>query len=207
MALSSNEKRAQRRQQCREALADHIHKRLGLHIAPSEVRLQPSQDDGYAWSVTDRSAHLLQGSLSNGSVGRYDAICAELGVSIEAVRPEVLGDNGPTYLGEDDEPSLGDESFTAVIQRLSLENEKLKSEIGRIQRHAETMSHTCSRWEAKYRKLEEEGARQERSIASLQEGLRFARDDISQAIRLLQRHQSRNETPLGTGSGAVPLCR
>jgi hypothetical protein len=69
------------------------------------------------------------------------------------------------------------------------------------------MSHTCSRWEAKYRKLEEEGARQERSIASLQEGLRFAKDDISQAIRLLQRHQSRNETPLGTGSGAVPLCR
>jgi hypothetical protein len=79
-----------------------LDKRLGLHIAPSEVRLQPSQDDGYAWSITDHSAHLLQGSLSNGSVGRYDAICAELGVSIEAVRPEVLGDNGPTYLGEDD---------------------------------------------------------------------------------------------------------
>ena len=57
------------------------------------------------------------------------------------------------------------------------------------------MSHTCSRWEAKYRKLEQEGAQQERSIDSLQEGLRFARDDISQAIRLLQRHQSQNEIP------------
>ena len=73
-----------------------------MRIAPSEVRLQPSQDDGYAWSVTDRSAHLLQGSLSNGSVGQYDAICAELGVSIEAVRPRVLMDVGPTYLGEHD---------------------------------------------------------------------------------------------------------
>ena len=62
--------------------------------------MQPSQDDEYAWSVTDRSAHLLQGSLSSGSVGQYDAICAELGVSIEAVRPEVLMDVRPTYLGE-----------------------------------------------------------------------------------------------------------
>ena len=34
-------------------------------------------------------------------MGQYDAICAELGVSIEAVRPEVLMDDGPTYLGED----------------------------------------------------------------------------------------------------------
>ena len=73
-----------------------------MRIAPSEVRLQPSQDDGYAWSATDGSAHLLQGSLSNGSVGQYDAICAELGVSIEAVRPEVLMDDRPTCLGEDD---------------------------------------------------------------------------------------------------------
>ena len=84
-----------------------------------------------------------------------------------------------------------DGSFTAAIQRLSLENEKLKREISRLQRHAETMSHTCSRWEAKYRNLEQEGVQQERSIASLQEELRFARGDISQAIRLLQRHQSK----------------
>ena len=84
-----------------------------------------------------------------------------------------------------------DGSFTAAIQRLSLENEKLKSEISRLQHHAETMSHTCSRWEAKYWNLAQEGAQQERSIASLQEGLRLARGDILQAIRLLQRHQSK----------------
>ncbi|KAL4912576.1 hypothetical protein BDW62DRAFT_216227 [Aspergillus aurantiobrunneus] len=89
-------------------------------------------------------------------------------------------------------PCIDDGSFTVAIQRLSLENEKLKSEISCIQRHAETMSHTCSRWDAKYRKLEEqEGAQQERSVASLQEELHFARGDISQAIRLLQRHQSK----------------
>ncbi|OQE65448.1 hypothetical protein PENNAL_c0157G02251, partial [Penicillium nalgiovense] len=50
MVLSSNEKRAFSRQQCREALAAHIHNRLGLVVAPSQVRLQPSAGDGYAWS-------------------------------------------------------------------------------------------------------------------------------------------------------------
>ncbi|KAJ1713272.1 hypothetical protein NYO67_4569 [Aspergillus flavus] len=204
MARSSNEKRARRRQECREALANHIYDSLGLRIAPSDVRLQPSQDDGYAWSVTDRSAHLLRGSLSNGTVGQYDAICAELGVSIEAVRPEVLMDDGPANFGEEDEPSHGDESFTAVIQRLRLENATLESEISRLQRHAETVSHTCTRWEAKYRKREQEVVQQERAMASLQEGLRFARDDISQAIRILLRHQPQPETRGGTCSETAP---
>jgi hypothetical protein len=44
-------------------------------------------------------------------VGRYDAISAELGVSIEAVRPEGLVDIEPTCLGEDDvsprDPGVG----------------------------------------------------------------------------------------------------
>lgn len=66
------------------------------------------------------------------------------------------------------------------------------------------MSHTCTRWEAQYRKLEEEGAQQERSMASLQKGLRLAEDDISQAIRILQRHQSQPEALGGTGSETAP---
>ncbi|KAG2026553.1 hypothetical protein GB937_001334 [Aspergillus fischeri] len=135
MARSSNEKRARRRQECREALANHIYNRLGLRIAPSKVRLQPSPDDGYAWSVTDKSAHLLRDSLSSGSVGQYEAICEGLGVSIEAVHPEVVMDDRTTHHGDDDEPSSNEESFTAIIQRLRVENEALTSEIDRLQHH------------------------------------------------------------------------
>lgn len=64
--------------------------RLGLRITPAEVRLQPSYEDGYAWAVTNHKGHLLERSLSNGTVGLYDAICEELNKSIEAVHPETL---------------------------------------------------------------------------------------------------------------------
>ncbi|EDP53656.1 hypothetical protein AFUB_048420 [Aspergillus fumigatus A1163] len=53
----------------------------------SAVRLQPAPEDGYTWSVTDSKAHLMKTSLSSGTVGLYDAICREIGRSIEAVRP------------------------------------------------------------------------------------------------------------------------
>jgi hypothetical protein len=61
--------------------------RLGLIIQPQAVRLQPAPEDGYSWCVTDSKAHLMKTSLSNGTVGLYDAICQEIGRSIEAVRP------------------------------------------------------------------------------------------------------------------------
>ncbi|KAJ5039134.1 hypothetical protein NUH16_008915 [Penicillium rubens] len=90
MAKSSNEKRALLKQQCREALAAHIHDRLGLVIAPAQVRLQPPPEDGYAWSVTEPMAFLLQSNLSSGTVGLLQTICKELGRSLEAVSPQVL---------------------------------------------------------------------------------------------------------------------
>ncbi|CAG8902347.1 unnamed protein product [Penicillium nalgiovense] len=90
MVLSSNEKRAFFRQQCREALAAHIHDRVGLVVAPSQVRLQPSAGDGYAWSVTESKKSLLQSNLGSGSVGLYRSICEELGRSLEAVTPQTL---------------------------------------------------------------------------------------------------------------------
>ncbi|KAL4774994.1 hypothetical protein BDW60DRAFT_204917 [Aspergillus nidulans var. acristatus] len=43
MARSSNEKRGRRRQERREAPANHIYDRVKLRIAPSDIRLQPSQ--------------------------------------------------------------------------------------------------------------------------------------------------------------------
>jgi hypothetical protein len=64
--------------------------RLGLRVDPRQVRLQPSTDDGYSWSVTDSQKYLLQSSLSRGTVGLYRAICEELGRSLEAVRPQTV---------------------------------------------------------------------------------------------------------------------
>ena len=64
--------------------------RLGLVVAPSDVRLQPSVGDKYAWSVTESKKSLLQTNLSSGSVGLYRSICEELGRSLEAVTPQTL---------------------------------------------------------------------------------------------------------------------
>jgi hypothetical protein len=64
--------------------------RLNLHICPDQVRLKPSMEDGYAWSVSESKEYLLDTSLSRGSVGRYDIIMEELGRSIEAVTPASL---------------------------------------------------------------------------------------------------------------------
>lgn len=92
MALTSNQKRAQWRQKCREALARHIYHQLQLEVPPNKVRLQPSADDGYAWTVSESKRHLFDSHLSNGTVGLYQAICDEIGRSIEAVRPAALKD-------------------------------------------------------------------------------------------------------------------
>jgi hypothetical protein len=64
--------------------------RLGLVVAPGQVRLQPSAGDGYAWSVTESKKSLLQSNLGSGSVGLYRSICEELGRSLEAVTPQTL---------------------------------------------------------------------------------------------------------------------
>ncbi|KAJ5775808.1 uncharacterized protein N7511_000819 [Penicillium nucicola] len=136
MVLTSNEKRAFLRQQCREALAAHIYDRLGLVVAPSQVRLQPSAGDGYAWSVTESKKSLLQSNLGSGNVGMYRSICEELGRSLEAVTPQTLQiaqlerDGIPR---EESGPVRGEEedsgSFTAKIRELDCANLKMKNEL------------------------------------------------------------------------------
>lgn len=90
MVKSSNEKRTLLKQQCREALSIHIYDRLGLVVAPAQVRLQPPPGYGYAWSVTESMAFLLKSNLSSGTVGLFQTIYKELGRSLEAVSPQVL---------------------------------------------------------------------------------------------------------------------
>lgn len=66
--------------------------RLALRIHPQAIRLKPGPEDGYALLVTDGKAHMMTTSLGSGSVGLYDAICREIGRSIEAVRPAAAAD-------------------------------------------------------------------------------------------------------------------
>ena len=85
--------------------------RLGLVVAPSQVRLQPSAGDGYAWSVTDSKKSLLQSNLGSGSVGLYRSIREELGRSLEAVTPQTL------QVAQSERDHLPKEEVTIPIHR------------------------------------------------------------------------------------------
>lgn len=88
MSNPANRKRALERRRCREVLANHISKyrrrrkgrtlliknkddRLGLCVRPSEVRLHPSENDGYAWLFSNATSHLLDRQLSEMSTNMY----------------------------------------------------------------------------------------------------------------------------------------
>ncbi|KAJ5453901.1 uncharacterized protein N7458_004857 [Penicillium daleae] len=151
MTLSSNEKRAQRRQDCREALAAHIYERLGLKVPAHQVRLQPCPEDGYAWSVAEGYEYLLATNLGTGSVGKYNSIINNLGRSMEAVDPETqpgctiqnsnLGRNSPVLRVENG-------SFTATIRRLDSKNEELADELDRAWSRSDALRAKVEEWEA-----------------------------------------------------------
>lgn len=65
--------------------AVHEDQKLGIRIAPSQVRLQPRPEDPYMWSFPPSKSHLFKTSLSQGTTGLYEQICEELNRSIEAV--------------------------------------------------------------------------------------------------------------------------
>lgn len=94
-----------------------IDERLGLLVAPSQVRLQPSTQDGYAWSVTKSKESLLQTSLSNGTVGLYQAIREELGRSLEAVSPRILRQGGEEHGTQPDSVSGSSNLFSTAEPR------------------------------------------------------------------------------------------
>ncbi|KAJ5365294.1 hypothetical protein N7517_008180 [Penicillium concentricum] len=183
MVLSSNEKRAFFRQQCREALAAHILDRLDLVVAPSQVRLQPSGGDGYAWSITESKKSLLQSNLGSGSVGLYRSICEELGRSLEAVTPQTLhiAQSKRNHLPREEvsilihqaprglhsaenicktRPARSDEkdsgSFTAKIRELECANHEMSDELDLTRIHLEESSGQNRELQAKVRQLQYE---------------------------------------------------
>ncbi|KAF4767694.1 hypothetical protein HAV15_009602 [Penicillium sp. str.  len=129
MGLTSNQRRAQARQRCREALAAHIYERLRLSIPPQCVRLQPSVEDSYAWSVLPGKEYLLDTNLGNGTVGRYQDIVQQLGSSLEAATPQrqqPKGTDHDTISREEPKPPEPDSaSFTEMIRLLEHEKKVL----------------------------------------------------------------------------------
>ena len=71
--------------------AVHEDQKLGIRIAPGQVRLQPRPEDPYMWSFPPSKSHLFKTSLSQGTTSLYEQICKELNHSIEAIpRPEKM---------------------------------------------------------------------------------------------------------------------
>ena len=69
--------------------------RLGVTIAPTDVRIHPRPSDPYRWNILPTRAHLFQKTLSKLSAGIYSQIIEGIGTFIEAVpvseRGELIG--------------------------------------------------------------------------------------------------------------------
>ncbi|OQD91563.1 hypothetical protein PENVUL_c276G07512 [Penicillium vulpinum] len=197
MVLTSNEKRAFFRQQCREALAAHIYDRLGLVVAPADVRLQPSVGDKYAWSVTESKKSLLQSNLGRGSVGLYKSICEELGRSLEAVTPQTLQvtqlerDHLPR---EEAGPARSDQeesgSFTAKIHELKCANHVLKDELDRTTIHLQGSLGENRILQANIRRLQDELDSSSSRATYLEDELVRIGSGITEAMQVLQEYQA-----------------
>ncbi|KAI2791725.1 hypothetical protein POX_c04601 [Penicillium oxalicum] len=189
MATSSNKKRALLNQQCREALSAHIENRLGIVIKPDKVRLQPPAEDGYAWSVTEESAWLLQSCLSSGKVGLYRAICNALGKSLEAVRPGDLPSSQPRQnsraellqSSEDD-----DGSFTARIRELESTNDDLAAELERVNNRLEESLSKGRDLQTENQRLRNELRDSVNRVGDLGRELHHIKAGITEAMKVLQ---------------------
>ncbi|KAJ5642295.1 hypothetical protein N7490_006295 [Penicillium lividum] len=165
--------------------------RLGLLVPPGRVRLQPSPEDGYAWSVSNSKEHLLKTCLGRGTVGLYQDIIDELGHSIEAVTPRTLqiavvaNDTTPSIEG----PEHGFESFTATIQRLERDKREISLELERANARSDDLMSKNRELEATICRLEEELGCSQTSIEQMKGELQLARDAISESMKVLCKFQ------------------
>lgn len=60
--------------------------RLGLTIPPEQIRIYPSRDNVYGWSVIPQHQTIFQRNLSKLISREYKQIIKGIGVSIEAVQ-------------------------------------------------------------------------------------------------------------------------
>ncbi|KAJ5117505.1 hypothetical protein N7448_011137 [Penicillium atrosanguineum] len=212
MTLTSNQRRAQVRQECREALAAHIRERLGLVVPPQRVRLQPSPEDGYAWAVLEGKKYLLATNLGNGTVGRYQEIQQSLGLSLEAVTPQSQQPKGPGTTSnmdpEIEEPGFA--SFTETICELEHDKKGLTVELERARARSEELLSKDREWQAKSLCLQEELKECKSSVNRLEKELGWAKDGMIAAMKALQNSQLIEEDfgtpPCRLQSSLIPVC-
>ncbi|KAJ5379247.1 hypothetical protein N7509_012366 [Penicillium cosmopolitanum] len=192
---NSNTKRAQRRQECREVLADHIYNQLGLTVPPNRIRLQPSVEDGYAWSVSEEKRHLLETTLGRGTVGLYQNIIDEIGKSIEAVDPRIFQKDS-TNDGHDEKrqkTKLANSSggFTEIIQRLELENKTLVEHVHNYSIEAEKFFIKEQELQTRLSSIQTEAEAYRQTIKKLEMELDDVTNNIVEAVKILK--ASRND--------------
>ncbi|KAJ5640345.1 uncharacterized protein N7484_008207 [Penicillium longicatenatum] len=168
--------------------------RLGLVIPPGRVRLQPSPEDGYAWSASNSKEHLLKTNLGRGTVGLYQDIIDELGKSIEAVTPpslqlSVVGNGKASSI---EGPKHVVESFTETIQRLECNNQIVSLELERASTRAEDLLSKNQELEAMVCRLQEELGCSHTSIEQMSGEIKRLRDAISQTMNLFRNCQPRD---------------
>ncbi|KAJ5666548.1 uncharacterized protein N7477_008996 [Penicillium maclennaniae] len=205
MAMSSNEKRALERTKCREALAAHIQLRLGLVVAPNQVRLQPRAEDKYAWSVTEPNKHLLQSSLSGGNVRLYRSICEELGRSLEAVTPLTLQSSPSDPESSAEEPphqvEKGTVSFTAQIRELEAANRELGIDLDRARSRLEESLGESSHLKSENSRLQAQLQASESRARDFEVELDRVRLGVTEAVQVLSRGGSESGQHKSNGIG------
>lgn len=169
--------------------------------------MQPGPNDGYSWSVAKGYERLITGNLSSGSVGVYNDIIENLGRSLEAVDPKSLAVVCAT---EDAEPSehvssfkilrgtcwdfgltrqdpgsrIGDASFTATIQRLERENERLAGEASQARACSEYLQAKVNDWELRWQAVQEQLAADQQKVTLLDQELRRMQGGMADAVRI-----------------------
>ena len=206
----------------RDWLTGYLDQRLGLQISPNNVRLQPRPDDQYSWSFAESQCHLFKSSLSNGSVGTYQALCSELGRSIEAVPPHILQDSvqiddhivphdsqaektpasDSSHLARRE--TLGDDSFTATIQHLEHVRHELEDEIRQVREQAEQeIQTTQQKWQKGQEQLQREVMEWKAEAERRASEISRIRASVAAALETLQEHGSEPATPPLIGRGDV----
>ncbi|OJZ88808.1 hypothetical protein ASPFODRAFT_44543 [Aspergillus luchuensis CBS 106.47] len=120
-------------------------------------------------------------SLREVSNGLYDAICRDIGRSIEAVRPVAVADLTPG--SERPSTSENHESITARIERLVRENNQQRAELDRLQRMVTEVTDISEGWKMRCTQLEKDLRREQSIVCSLEEALSSLQRHVHEAVQ------------------------
>ncbi|KAH7229952.1 hypothetical protein B0J15DRAFT_473205 [Fusarium solani] len=137
--VATRENRKVAREQCREALADHINERTGLEIQPSQVRLYRTEKSGYSWKVhSDPIRALFSRGLSSIGIAALQKLRCEVGDSFEAVpsrtggtphEPEIIPRPAPNQ--SHNSASRGGETDYVRFQGVDYHNHSFSQQLAR----------------------------------------------------------------------------